>query len=100
MNSRAPEIAIYLHMYLHASFHHSSVNSLRVHSVLLLTVKTLGLLQPYFGHLSCMPVVYVTCYTLQTSKDASNLSQSVVEKLLCFVRLGFSCRRPINQHFW
>ena len=49
------------------------------------TVKTLGLLQPYFGHLSCMPVVHVTCYTLQTSKDASNLIQSVVEKLLYFV---------------
>ena len=37
--------------------------------------------------------------TLQTSKDASNLIQSVVEKLLYFVRLGSSCRRPINQHF-
>ena len=24
------------------------------------TVKTFGLLQPYFGHLSCMPVVCVT----------------------------------------
>ena len=63
------------------------------------TVKMLGLLQPYFGHLSCMPVVYVTRYTLQTSKDASNLIQSVVENLLHFVRLGSSCRRPINQHF-
>ena len=40
------------------------------------TVKTLGLLQPYLC--SCMPVVYV----LQTSKDASNLIQSVVEDLL------------------
>ena len=29
------------------------------------TVKTFGLLQPYFGHLSCMPVVYVTRYKLQ-----------------------------------
>ena len=29
------------------------------------TVKTFGLLQPYYGHLSCMPVVYVTCYKLQ-----------------------------------
>ena len=26
------------------------------------TVKTFGLLQPYFGHLSCMPVVCVTYY--------------------------------------
>ena len=32
--------------------------------------------------------------------DASNLIQSVVEQLLYFVRLGFPCRRPINQHFW
>ena len=30
-----------------------------------LHVKTFGLLQPYFGHLSCMPVVYVTCYKFQ-----------------------------------
>ena len=37
---------------------------------------------------------------LQTSKDASNLIQIVVEKLLYFIRLGSSCRRPINQHFW
>ena len=29
------------------------------------TVKTFGLLQPYFCHLSCMPVVYMTCYKLQ-----------------------------------
>ena len=29
------------------------------------TVKTFGLLQPYFGHLSCVPVVYVTRYQLQ-----------------------------------
>ena len=29
------------------------------------TVKTFGLLQPYFGHVSCMPVVYVTRYKLQ-----------------------------------
>ena len=42
------------------------------------------------GHLSCMPVVYVTRYTLQTSKDTSNLIQSVVEKLLHFVRLRIS----------
>ena len=28
------------------------------------TVKTFGLLQPYFDHLSCMPVVYVTRYKL------------------------------------
>ena len=56
------------------------------------TVKTLQLLQPYFGHLSCMPVVYVT-------RDASNLNQSpfsVIEKLLLFffVKLGSPCRKP------
>ena len=46
------------------------------------TIKTFGLLQPYFGHLSCMPVVCVTHYKLQ--KDASYLNQSlsVVEKPL------------------
>ena len=31
------------------------------------TVKTFGLLQPYFGHLGCMPVVCVTHYI--TSKE-------------------------------
>ena len=47
------------------------------------TVKMFGLLQPYFGHLSCMPVVCVTHYKLQ--KDASYLNQSlkcIVEKPL------------------
>ena len=29
------------------------------------TVKTFGLPQPYFGHLSCIPVVYVTRYKPQ-----------------------------------
>ena len=50
-------------------------------------------IQPYFGHLSYMHVVYVTC--CKTSKDASNQNQSltVVEKLLLFVKLG-SCRKP------
>ena len=28
----------------------------------LCTVKTYGLLPPYFGHLSCIPVVYVKHY--------------------------------------
>ena len=31
-----------------------------------ITVKTFGLLQPYFGHLSCMLAVYMTHYN--TSK--------------------------------
>ena len=50
------------------------------------TVKT-----SYYGHLSCMPVVYV-----QTSRDASKLieSLSVVETLLLFVNFGSSCRKP------
>ena len=44
-------------------------------------VKTFGLLQPYFGHLSCMPVVYVTHY--KTSKECFLFFfLSVVEKLL------------------
>ena len=36
--------------------------------------------------------------TLQTSKDASNLTESlsVVETLLLFVKLGSSCRKPSN----
>ena len=34
-----------------------------------------------FGHLNCMPVVYVT-------RNAYNLNKNVVEKLLPFVKLG------------
>ena len=64
------------------------------------TVKTFGLLQPYFGHLSCMPVVCVTHYKLQ--RDASYLNQSlcVIEKLL--PQLGSSYRKPIANwlHAW
>ena len=44
-------------------------------------MKTFGLLQPYFGHLSCMPVVYVTRYKLQGMLP---ICLSVVEKLLLF----------------
>ena len=33
VNSRVPKIAIYLHTYLHASFHHSRVNSLHLRSI-------------------------------------------------------------------
>ena len=60
---------------------------------LVCTVKTFGLLQPYFGHLSCMLVVCVTHYKLQ--KDASNLNQSlrVIEKLLPQLRSSY--RKPI-----
>ena len=46
------------------------------------TVKTFGLLQPYFGHLSCMPVVCVTHYKLQKEASYLNQSLSVVEKPL------------------
>ena len=44
--------------------------------------KTFGLLQPCFGHLSCMPVVCVTHYKLQRNASYLNQSLSVVEKLL------------------
>ena len=68
----------------------------------------------YFVHGYCKnPLVTSTIFwssqllacvrdTLQTSKDASNLieSLSIVETLLPFVKLGSSCRRPIYQHFW
>ena len=35
------------------------------------TVKTFGLLQPYFGCFSCMPAVYVIHYKLQGSLPIS-----------------------------
>ena len=46
------------------------------------TVKTFWLLQPYFGHLSCMPDVCVTHYKTSKGCFLLNQSLSVVEKLL------------------
>ena len=59
-----------------------AVEVMVIHNFEMLSFCTVKLLQPYFGHLSCMPVVYVTC--CKTSKDASNQNQSlsVVEKLV------------------
>ena len=42
-------------------------------------VKTFGLLQPHFGHLWCLPVVYIT------PKDAYNLNESVIDMFFPFV---------------
>ena len=42
VNSRAPEIAIYLRPYLRASFHRNGVNSLRVRSTLVLREQQNG----------------------------------------------------------
>ena len=58
------------------------------------TVKTFGLLQPYFGHmhLSCMPVVCVTHALQQTSREATNLilNQNVAENFpLCEISIFF-----------
>ena len=95
MKSRAEFLVIMMIPFFSSKLFSTDAILYKIHFVY--TVKTLGLFQPHFGHLSCMPVVYVTRYMLETSKDDSNLIQSVVEKLLYF---GFSCRRPINQHFW
>ena len=50
-------------------------NGLLVPCALRCTVKSFGLLQPYFGHLSCMPVVYrgfqVACQTGQAASAKS-----------------------------
>ena len=56
------------------------------------TVEKVGLLQPYFGYLSCMLVVFVIIEGM--------LIRNVLEKLLLFVKLVYPFRRPINQHFW
>ena len=50
----------------------------------------------YFGHLNCMFVVYVTYYKLQRDTSDLNQSLSVMKKLLHFVELGSSCRKPIS----
>ena len=49
-----------------------------------ITVKGFGLLQPHFGHLSCIPFV---CMTYKVQGMLSNSNQSVVEKLPSFVKL-------------
>ena len=75
------------HSHAHMCKSHASSNMCQC---LHYTVKTFGLLQPYFGssqlHACCV------CDTLQTSRCASNLieSLSVVETLLLFVKLGSS----------
>lgn len=50
------------------------------------TVKAFELLQPKFGHLSCMSVVQC--------KNIFNLNHSVVERLLPFLKLESFCRKP------
>ena len=52
----------------------------------------LSMVQPYFGHLSCIPLVCMTC------KVQYNFHQSVVEKLPSLVKLVSPFRKPINQH--
>ena len=42
-----------------------------------------------FGDLSCKPVVNL--------RNAFNLNQSAVEKLLPFIKLGSSCRKSISN---
>ena len=55
-----------------------------------ITVKRFGLLQPYFGQLRCIPVVRMT----QSSRNAYDLNQDVVENLLAFVKLVSLLRNP------
>ena len=50
----------------------------------LVTVKRFGLLQPHFGHLSCIPFV---CMTHKVQGMLYNSNQSIVEKLPSFVKL-------------
>ena len=71
------------------------INLLLVVDANIYTVKTFGLLQPNFWSSQ----LHVCCVrdTLQTSRDASSLveSLSVVETLLLFVKLESSCRKSI-----
>ena len=52
VNSRAPEIAIYLRTHLRASFHHMSVNWLRMRSEMAVLDWTTGL--DYWTHGNCL----------------------------------------------
>ena len=75
---------------------HSCPYSVRLVQPCVYTVKTFELLQPYFWSSQ----LHVCCVRdkLQTSRDASNLveSLSVVETLLLFVKLGSSCRKSTH----
>ena len=56
-NKKSTRVRLAVHPMCHASIQKiQSFNN---------TVKLFGLLQLYFAHLSCMPVVYVTRYKLQ-----------------------------------
>ena len=56
----------------------------------------------YFNHILVISVVCLLCMWHVTNfKGCFQFdSKCIVEKLLHFVRLGSSCRRPIHQHFW
>ena len=76
-------------------FTYHELNSITKNNLRSSLRKRFGLLQLYFGRLSCMPVVYDT---LQTSREATDLilNQSVVEKLLPLLNLVSPFRRRIT----
>ena len=74
-------------------------SSTTIQGTMYVTVKTFGLLQPYFGDLSCMHTCCVS-ETLYELHQGMLLKVQLHEKLLLFAILGSSCRKPINQHFW
>ena len=60
---------------------------------LMTTVKTFRLLQPCFGHLSCIPFVWVT-------RKVQGMRKGLVEKPPSFIKLVSPFRKHINHHFW
>ena len=68
----------------HSNFYSSESTSFYVFSPTYIAVKTLGLLHPYFCHLSCMPL-----YTWPVTKfQGCFQSLNVVEKLLPFINVS------------
>ena len=73
MNSQAPEIAVYLHMYLPASFHRSGINSLCARSALVLHEQT---------HIAATILVW-TAVILNNSETSGPLSNCRALKMYC-----------------
>ena len=82
----------YLIMYHHANIYQLADFALHSHVMIGMKIKHIYC---FNCHLSCIPVVCVT-HKLQ---ECLQLTFTVVEKLLLFVKLVYPFRRPINQHF-
>ena len=62
--------------------------------------KDIWVTSTVFSHLSCMPVVYVTCHIVHKFRGCFQVeSKGAVEKLPPFVKLVSPFKMHINPHF-